>query len=72
MACQNALTKTRREAFNLLLDSFLHIEGAAIGNVAIGPHGLLPLWGACRVEEALLSYQHIGARWWLAMPDLSL
>ena len=54
---QDEVPEARGEAFYLGFDPLGHVEGRAVGDVAVGPDGVLALGGAGRVEEALLGEQ---------------
>src|SRR5215207_380708 len=65
---QDALLEARGEAFDLGLDPPCHVEGRAVGDVAVGPNGMLARRRAGRVEEALLRQQHERSLGMLAAP----
>src|SRR5215204_2314146 len=55
-----ALPEAGGEAFYLGLDPPRHVEGRAVRDVAVRPHGVLALRSAGGVEEALLGEQDKG------------
>src|SRR5918994_179557 len=54
---ENTVPETGGETFYLRLDPLGHIEGRAVRDVAVRPHGVLALRSAGGVEEALLGEQ---------------
>src|SRR5215212_6088402 len=58
---QDAVLNAGGETFYLGFYPFGHVEVGAVGNVAVGPDGVLALRGARAVEEALLGEQDEGA-----------
>src|SRR4028118_1672093 len=66
---QDAVSEAGGEALYLRLYPPRHVEGRAVGDVAVGPHGVLALGGAGRVEEALLGEQDERPPGGLPAPD---
>ncbi len=58
VACEDAVAKARGETFDLLLDAIGHVGGAAGGNVAVGPTGVLAGGSAGGVDQGLLCDEH--------------
>src|SRR5215218_283874 len=54
---KNTVPETGGEALYLRLDPLRHVEGRAVWDVAVGPHGMLAFGGARLIEEALLGEQ---------------
>ncbi len=50
--------KSRRESFDLILDSLGHVEAGAVGHVAIGPRRMLSVGSTRIVEQARLGQQN--------------
>src|SRR5205823_3378727 len=71
-ARENAVAKPRREALDLRLHPFSHVERGAIRDVAVRPHGVLARGSARWVEEALLSDEDERALGRRAARDLGL
>ena len=59
-ACEDTIAKAGCEAFDLRFDGVEHVDLGAVGDVAIGPSGVLPCRGAGGVEEAGLGEQDEG------------
>src|SRR5215207_5981372 len=57
---KNTVPETGGETFYLRLDPLRHVEGRAVRDVAVRPHGVLALRSAGGVEEALLGEQDKG------------
>src|SRR5919106_5759590 len=47
---KNTVPETGGEALYLRLDPLLHVEGRAVWDVAVGPHGMLTFGGARLIE----------------------
>src|SRR5439155_1071664 len=71
-ARENPVAESRREALDLRLHSFGHVECGPVRNVAVRPHGVLARGSARRVEEALLSDEDERALGRRAARDLGL
>ena len=71
MSRQDAIPKTRRESFDLALDSLGHVKGRAVRDVAVSPNGVLARRGARGVEERLLHEQHVRFFGMLALPRVT-
>jgi len=48
---------SRGETFDLRFDGWEHIDGGAVGDVAVGPGDVLPCWGASGIEKGWLREQ---------------
>src|ERR1700732_278308 len=51
-AGENAIAESGSEALDLRFECFEHVDGGTVGDVAVGPGGVLPCRGAGRIEEA--------------------
>ena len=60
MAAQNTLAEAGGEAFHLGFDGVRHVQGRAVGNMAIGPGGVLAGGRAGGVEESVLREEDKG------------
>src|SRR5882762_4696019 len=56
-AGQDAIAEAGGETFDLRFDGWQHVDGGAVGYVAIGPGDVLPCWGASGIEKAWLREQ---------------
>lgn len=68
-ASENAIAKTRGEALDLRFEGVEHVHGGAVGNVAVGPGGVLPSRGARGIEETGLREEDEGAVGMAAVAD---
>jgi len=55
---ENALAETGSKSLDLLLDSFGHVDGAAVGNVTVRPAGVPTRGCPRRIDQGLLRNQH--------------
>src|SRR5258708_40237582 len=69
MPGQDTFAKAGGEALNLGLDALAHIDGRAVGDVAVCPHCLFASRGAGVIEEALLREQDERLFGMLSTPD---
>src|SRR5581483_10265683 len=60
MASQHAILEAWCEALDLALDPVQHVHSRSIGNMAVGPGGMLALRCAPAVEQAGLGEQYKG------------
>src|SRR5580692_3619906 len=58
MARQNTFAESWSEALDLRLNGARHIGRRAVGNVTVGPYGVLSCGGAHAIEQARLRQQH--------------
>src|SRR5262249_31332576 len=58
MARKNTVSKTWREALDLIFDFVQHVDRPTIGNVAIRPGRVLPFWRASGIKKARLRQQN--------------
>src|SRR5215831_11119181 len=57
---QDAVEKSRGEAFNLILNSCQHVQFGCVRNMAISPRNLLTCGSASLVKQGRLNQQHEG------------
>ncbi len=58
MPREDAVAKSWSKTFDLRLDARQHVEGGAIGNMAIRPGYVLAFGSAARIEQGRLGEQH--------------